>query len=414
MPRSRPPWGLAVLLAGLAMVSPFSIDTFFPSFRAMSAEFGLTGWQIQQTLTVYLLPYAAMVLVYGPLSDAIGRRPVVIAGMLLYAAGSIACALAPSYAALLVFRAMQGMTAGAGLVIGRTVVRDLYEGPQAQRLMSLITMIFGLAPAVAPVVGGWIHVMLGWRSVFGFLVLLGLALAVACIVRLPETHPPARRRPLDLRGLVGHSLMVLRDREFLLLALAASSSFASLMLFVGAAPAVVLDHWRLAETQFAALFVPIIIGFTAGAWLSGRLAGRIAPRRQVDIAFAVALAGAGLLVALELAGGRRLLLQQITLAMMGAGVQLGFPVLTLRMLDLFPAVRGSVASMQSFVALLVTSTIFGVVAPLLHGSLLTLAVGALLCTLLALSLWRAARRMAHPSGARRRGAPGEVSRQTQE
>jgi len=148
--RAAAPIGLAALLAGLSMLSPFSIDTFFPSFRAISAEFSLSTLEIQQTLTAYLLPYAFMSLVHGPLSDALGRRPVVLAGLVLYAAASLACALAPGFGTLLAFRAMQGMTAGAGFTVSRAIVRDLYEGPQAQRLMALITMIFGLAPAVMP------------------------------------------------------------------------------------------------------------------------------------------------------------------------------------------------------------------------------------------------------------------------
>ena len=157
-----------------------------------------------------MLPYAVMVLLHGPISDAVGRRPVVLVGISLYALASLACAFAPNFAMLLVFRAVQGMTAGTGLVIGRAIVRDLHEGPQAQRLMAVITMIFGIAPAIAPVIGGWIHVALGWRSVFGFMVLIGLALVLASWVRLPETHPPARRLPFDRQppGLhrLGHRL----------------------------------------------------------------------------------------------------------------------------------------------------------------------------------------------------------------
>lgn len=386
-------WTLAALIAGLAMVSPFSIDTFFPSFRAISAEFHLTDWQIQQTITVYMLPYAVMALVHGPISDAIGRRPVVIVGIFLYALSSAVCAFAPSFTVLLVCRAVQGMTAGAGLVVGRAVIRDLHEGPQAQRLMATITMIFGIAPAIAPVIGGWIHVALGWRSVFGFMVLLGLALMLASWVRLPETHPHSRRVPFDLRRLAATSWRILSDRHFQLLALASGINFATMLVLVGAAPAIVLDHWHLKETQFAYLFVPLIIGFTLGAGASGRLAGRVAPARQVEAGFAFLLAGTGLLLALHVSMPRPpLLLQHFAIVLLATGVQLVFPVLTLRILDLFPHHRGSVSSAQSFVSLVFSSLVMGMVVPMLSHSFALLAAGAFTLALLAFGCWRLAAR----------------------
>lgn len=390
--------GLAALLAGLAMLSPFSIDTFFPSFRAIAAEFGVGEWQLQQTLTVYLLPYGVMALVHGPLSDTFGRRPVVLAGLVLYALASAACALAPSFAMLLVFRAVQGMTAGAGLVVGRAIIRDLYDGPQAQRLMSVVTLIFGLAPAVAPIVGGWIHVGFGWRAIFAFMVLIGVVLLFASSLALPETHPPQRRLPFRAGALVRTASRIASDREFVLLALAAGLNFSAIILFIGAAPAIVLEHWQLSETQFAWLFVPLIAGFMIGAGLSGRLAGRIAPKRQVDAGFALMLAGTGAMLALHALASPPIPLQQVLLVAMGAGAQLVFPVLTLRMLDLFPDARGSAASVQSFLALMISSLMMGVAVPVLNDSLARLAAGAFGAASLAFVLWWAEQRI-QPIGA---------------
>src|SRR5690606_7779194 len=150
--------GLAALLAFLSMVSPFALDTFFPSFPAIAQQFSLSALQLQQTLTAYLLPYGLTMLLHGPLSDAYGRRRVILIGVSLFALASLACAFAPSFGWLLAFRAVQGATAGAGMVVSRAIVRDLYSGHEAQRLMSLMTMLFGFAPAIAPVIGGWVHV----------------------------------------------------------------------------------------------------------------------------------------------------------------------------------------------------------------------------------------------------------------
>lgn len=387
-------FGLAVLLAGLSMVSPFSIDTFFPSFRAMEADLGVSRLQMQQTLTAYMLPYAVTALFHGPLSDALGRRPVIIWGLGFYTLGSLACVLAPNFASLLVFRALQGATAGAGMVVGRAIVRDLYEGAEAQRLMSLVTLIFGVAPALAPVVGGWIHVVMGWRAVFAFLALFGLTMVIATHIRLPETHPPEHRVPFSLRTLAAGAYRVIRDRQFLLLALAASFNFLGVFCYIGAAPALILDHWQLGETQFIWLFLPVIAGFTLGATLSGQLAGRMPPMRQAGFGFAliVVTCTVRLLLHWQFASVP-IYLQQIALFLSGIATQLVFPVLTLRMLDLFPKARGSAASMQSFVSLSVASLTVGVLVPLVQASLAHLALLSALSVWLGFALWRLERRL---------------------
>src|SRR4051812_31549441 len=213
---------LAVLIGGLSMVSPFSIDTFFPAFHAMEKALHVGPWQLQQVITAYMLPFAFASLVHGPLSDAIGRRPVMIGGMALYTVGSIACTAAQNYEQLIAARVIQGLTAGVGVVIGRAVIRDLYEGPRAQKLMAATTMIFSIAPAVAPIIGGWAHVAFGWRAVFAFMVLCGLVFAFSAWWKLPETLPPTLRIPFNGRKLVSTSLTVLRHPEFIMLACAAA------------------------------------------------------------------------------------------------------------------------------------------------------------------------------------------------
>jgi DHA1 family bicyclomycin/chloramphenicol resistance-like MFS transporter len=382
--------GLAVLLAALATVSPFSIDTFFPSFPAMQAQFALSAWQMQQTLTAYLIPFAIMSLVLGPLSDALGRRPIVLVGLAVYSAASVACAVSPTFAWLLTFRAVQGMSAGVGMAIGRAIVRDLHEGPEAQRLMSTVSMIFGIAPAFAPVVGGWIHVAFGWRSVFGFMVLIGIALMIASYLRLPETHPEERRSPLHPGNLARTAWRIASDREFILLALSAGVTMCAMMTYLGAAPAIVLGFWHLTETQFAWLFVPIIAGFMLGAWLSGRFAGRIPGRRQAAIGFTVSLASSGLGVLLQaLVHPLPIVAQEVLIGIDAVGVQLVLPILALRMLDLFPKSRGSAASVQSCVMLLIGAACIGVAVPALAGSLVYLAAASMAATLAAFVLWSA-------------------------
>lgn len=385
-------WGLAVLLAALSMVSPFSIDTFFPSFHAIAAEFGLSKWALQQTLTVYMLPLSAMSLVQGPLSDSIGRRRVILMGLSVYTLASIGCTLAPTFGLLLLFRALQGTGAGVGMIVGRAVIRDLYDGPQAQKLLSLVTMIFAFAPAVAPVIGGWIHATLNWRAVFGFMALFGIVLTFTSYFKLPETHPPERRARLHVPELTRTAGRVVAHKEFLLLAVAMGANFATVMCFIGAAPAVVVDHWHLKETQFAWLFGPVISGFVVGAWVSGRMAGRARGATQCGIGFAFALTGGFLMLALQAAFPEPpILAQQVLLGCIAIGVQLISPVLGLRMLDLFPHARGSAASVQSCVSIVISAAVFGGLVPLLSGSMLTLAEGSVCAALVSFGLWLSAR-----------------------
>jgi len=382
-------WGMAALLAALAMVSPFSLDTFYPSFPAISQEFSLTTWQIQQTITVYMLPFALMTLIQGPLSDALGRRPVVLAGLIIYSIASVACVFAPSFAVLLAFRALQGMSAGVGMAVGRAIIRDLHEGPQAQKLMATISMIFSIAPAIAPVLGGWIHVWFGWRFVFGFMVITGVSLCVLSYILLPETHPFERRAKLDVGGLGRTLLRIASNRTFMMYALALGTTFSAMITFIGAAPAIVLGHWHLAETQFAYVFVPLIIGIMGGAFLSGRLAGRLTGTKQIKIGYTLTLAGGVLSVMLQtLWDSPPIFPQQVLITMMALGVQLMMPIYALRMLDMFPEVRGSAASVQSCVMLGVGALFLGGIVPAISHSMVLLTLGALIAALIGFLIWR--------------------------
>ena len=382
-------WKLAVLLAALSMVGPFTIDTFFPSFHAIAADFGLSKWAVQQTLTAYMLPLSIMSLIQGPVSDALGRRPVVLTGLCMYTLASVGCAFAPNFAMLLLFRALQGVSAGVGMIIGRAVIRDLFEGPQAQKLLSLVTMLFAFAPAVAPVIGGWIHVTLGWHAVFGFMALFGLSLALGAYWLLPETHPEDKRSRLHVRTLARTAWSVVCHREFLLLAVAMGANFAALMGFIGAAPFVVVDHWHLKETEFANLFVPVIGGLISAAFVSGRMAGRFTYAQQSRLGFMLAMSGSGLMILiLAIFPAASIFIQQIILAMIAFGAQLAGPTLSLRMLDLFPHARGSAASVQSCVSIAISALVFGFIAPALSDSMLSLAEGSFCAALIGFGLWR--------------------------
>ena len=383
--QSAVPLGLAALLACLSMISPFSIDTFFPSMRAMQAQFDISALSVQQTITAYFIPYAVMSLVHGPLSDALGRRLVVLWGLLLYTVASLACAVAPSFAALLLFRAIQGMTAGAGLTVGRAIIGDLYKGADAQRLMSVVTVMFSLAPAIAPVVGGYIHIFYSWRGVFFFLTFIGAALFFVCYRLLPETHPISKRVSLHFGTLSRNVCKILCNSKFLFLAMCSAMQFAAVMLYIGSAPAIILDTWELSETEFIYLFLPVISGFLLGAITSGKLAGHSDPRKLMLLGLLLTIMASllGIVLNIFIMEPPRLT-QQLVIFCTALGVQFVFPVVTIRVMALYPQWRGSVAAVQSFLQLAIASFMMGIVAPLLHGNLGYIACSSFFLALSAL------------------------------
>lgn len=378
---------LAPILAGMAMLGPFTIDAFFPAFRAMEADFGVSPEVMQQSLSVYLIAFAAMSLLHGPLSDAYGRRGVVLWSLILFALATVGCALSPSYELLLVYRAMQGVCAGAGMIVGRAIIRDRYDGADAQRLMSQVSFIFGFAPAIAPIVGGFVLGAAGWRAIFWLLAGFTVLLVLAALAALPETHPRERRTRLAWGPLGRTYRCVARDRRFMLLGFGAALNFSALFTYIAAAPSVVLNLLHLNERQFAWLFVPVIAGMMLGSATSARMAGQLTPVRTVTIGFSLM----GLGTALNLAGSALLAPMVpwfvLPIGVIGMGVTLAFPTLTLLMLDRFPAVRGAAASVQATISLAVSAVVSGVVAPLVHASPIGLALAAAAMTGAGFALW---------------------------
>jgi DHA1 family bicyclomycin/chloramphenicol resistance-like MFS transporter len=380
---------LAVLLGGLAMFGPFSIDTIFPAFPQMGAQLAADKVALQQTISVYLIAYALMSVVHGPLSDAIGRRRVILGGLFVFTLASAGCALSMNLETLLWFRALQGLSAGVGLIVGRAVIRDVLHGSDAQRLMSQVSMIFGIAPAIAPVIGGWLLGWSAWPMIFWFLVLFSIVLWFATLFGLPETHPPASRLPLRPRPLLRDYVAIFLNPRFQRLAAAGTFNFGALFLYIASAPAFVLDLMKLNERSFAWFFVPMISGMMIGAFISGRIAGRIDGARQVRIGFACC----GVAVAVNIL--YNLLVPEPTvpwavLPMMlnSFGIALVFPILTLAILDMYPRQRGSASSLQAFCGLVSNAVIAGVLSPLLSHSGLHLALGAAVFSVLGWAFWR--------------------------
>ena len=385
----RPPDLLAVIvLAVLGMVGPFSIDTVFPAFHQLGADYGVDELALQQLVSIYLVSFAVMSLFHGPLSDAVGRKPVVLVGAAIYTAASVAAVFAPTLGVLLATRALQGLSAGAGQIISRAMVRDLFAGEKAQRTMAHISMIFGLAPAAAPIVGGWILGWSDWRGIFWFLAGFGVLMFVLMAGFMPETHPASARVPLRVGQVLGDLTDVVRHPAGRRLALTGAFNFAGMFLYVSSAPAFVFGLLGLGVGDFWVLFVPLIAGMALGSWTSGRLAHH-SGRRLASWGYLISLAGGVLNLAVALTPGLpRLPWALVFLPVFTFGVAIAFPILTLAMLEEFPTRRGAASSVQSFASLMLNAVVAGAVAPLLGTSLAGLAAGALAFMVAAWLMWR--------------------------
>ena len=367
--------GIAALLASLSALGPFSIDTYLPAFPDIASTLGASQLDVQQTLSVYLLSFAVMTLWHGAISDRFGRRRVILWALALFGLASLGCVFASRIEHLWFWRAMQGISAGAGIVISRAIVRDLYDGAAAQRLMSQITMMFALAPAIAPLIGGWLQVLLGWRAIFAFLVLATLALFVACWYLLPETLPVEKRQSLRPAYLGRTYFQVLTSPPFLLACLALSMNFAGFFIYVLSAPVFLMQHLGLPETAFLWLFGPAMAGLMAGSWTSGRLAGKLSLNRSIALGYGIMSAAALGNLLLNLGTTPALPWAVAPLFVYTFGMSLAMPCLTIFALDPFPAQRGLAASCQTFLQSGFNGLAAALIAPMLWGSTRSLALG---------------------------------------
>ncbi len=382
-----PRWALAVLLACLGMLGPFSIDTYLPAFTGIAASIGATPVEMQQTLSAYLFGFALMNLFHGALSDSLGRRPVVLWGIALFTLASAGCALSQHIGALVLFRALQGMAAGAGIVVSRAVIRDMFPPADAQRVMSQVTIYFGVAPAIAPMVGGFLFIHVGWHAIFWFLTGVGTLLWVANFRLLPETLHAAQRQPFNARNLMRGYGQMLSNPRFITLALASGIPFNGMFLYVLSAPVFLGEHLGLQPGQFFWFFTLTIGGIMAGAFLSGRLAGRIKPKHQIRHGFVIMLLVSLANLVLNLLFTAQAWWAMLPIAVFSFGWALMVPVVTLLVLDLVPERRGMASSLQACIGSAANALVAGVISPLVMHSTVALATASLLMMSIGIVAW---------------------------
>ena len=384
----KSPAVLTVLFALCTMLGPLGIDTYLPSFQAIGQEFSASPATVQQTLSAYVIAMGATMLFYGTLSDTFGRRRVMIFSGAGYCITSLVAAFAPSIESLIVMRFMQGLTAGSGMVIMRAMVQDRYQGAEAQRKMAFVMMIFGVAPALAPIFGGWLQTHGGWRASFYFLSAFGALLALLCWRVLPETLAPEKRVPLKLGVISANYLRALSNRRFRTMLLGLGLMAGASSVYISSAAEFVVTVLRKDVTSFAWLFIPLIGGTMVGSAISGTFAKRLSMRTQKKIGYGcLVLACASNLLYNSLTAQPEVPWAVLPIAIYTLGISLLMPILTIETMGQFPEMRGLASSLQGFTQMAVFSLISSLLVPHLFHSGLLLAVGQSVVVATGMLVW---------------------------
>ena len=363
-----------ITLAALASLAPFAIDTYLPAFHILSEDLSTNPEAIQQSLTFYLIPYTVMLLIHGPISDGIGRIKTMQWGLTLFLLASLGCAFSTTVESLWFFRALQGIGGGAGSVVARAMVRDLYQGAEAQRVMATVQILFGIAPAIAPMIGG---LLLGfhWQGIFIFLALYAAISMFMGSRILPETIKKNMLVPFTFKGIIEKYKLLLKSKEFILLILAISANFSAFFIYVLASPIFLIDHLGFTSNQFGYLFIPTVAGMMIGSFIAKKTAGIVKPSLVLKFGyywmFFISLAN---LIFCNFMPNYPLFNIGF-IALYNIGMASAMPIISLAGLDCFPKMRGTAASGQAFMQMLFASVVAGLLVPVLWFSPFGLSIG---------------------------------------
>ncbi len=384
-------FALTALLAALTAIGPLSTDLYLPSLPDIGRAFDVTSPRVQLTLSAYLIGFAAGQIVYGPVSDRLGRRPVLLVAVAIFCVGSLICTLAPSIDILIAARLLQSFGAAGAIVLARAVVRDLYSGARAGKELSVMGAIMAIAPIAGPVIGGLLHTAFGWRSAFAALLLAGLLLGLAAWLRLPETLK-VRAEPISARSILASYRALLARQDFRLYVGIASACYTGLFAWLSSASFILQDLYGLTPLAFAIMFLPSAFGYLTGALIASRIVSRIGIDRTIGFG-AGALLGGGLAMIATLAvvpHSAFAIVLPVSLYTIGLG--LTFPQAMAGGLSPFPERAGAASSLLGFVPQIAAAIAGITVVALLDTTAWPLAVALTLMGALTLLFWLMSRR----------------------
>ncbi|TFF14416.1 Bcr/CflA family efflux MFS transporter [Pseudomonas sp. BCA14] len=399
MPRSLA--HLALLLGLITAIGPFAIDSYLPALPTLGASLHASPAAVQMSLTVFFVIIGVCQLFYGPISDVFGRKPPIYAGLAIFAVASVGCALAPTIEVLIGFRALQAFGACAGMVIPRAIVRDLYTGHEAARLMALLMLVMSVSPILAPLAGSVVISLWSWREVFAVLAVVSLLCLVMTIVQLPETHPAERRLGRTLGNAIGSYGVLLRDPVFIGLSLVSGFGLATFFVFIGSAPFVYIEYFGLTPTQFSLCFALNAASFFTMSQLTARLSARfgLAPLIRWSV---IAVAGVLGLLAVTTAWSSNLALM-MSLLFIGFGfLGLLLPAAGVLSLEDHGAVAGSASALLGAIQMITGAACMALVGVFADHTPAPMLVGIALCAAAALlvTLWTLRRLPSHLTSAR--------------
>ena len=384
---------MTATLALLTSLGPLSTDMYLPSLPGIAAEFGTTIARVQLTLSAFLIGFAAGQIVYGPLSDRYGRRPLLFAGLAIFSAGSALCALAPDVDTLIGGRVLQALGASGPIVLARAMVRDLYEGARAGRELSRMGTIMGVVPAIAPILGSFIEVWSGWRMTFWLTLALGLGLALLIGLRLPETLRMRNPEPLSLPGIFRGFGKLLENRTYRVYVLIAAFTYAGLFAFISGSSFVLQGVYGLNEMGFAISFAIMVAGYIAGTLLAQRFVGTYGLQKIIGAGVACqAGGGLAMLAGVAIASSQGLLPSLAVTAPMtlyALGVGLTLPQTQASAMAPFPERAGAASSFLGLCQMLFAAIVGVMVGHALGASAWPLAIAIAVTGLAAFGVFAA-------------------------
>lgn len=377
---------IAVLLTAVVAFGPISTDLYLPSLPGIARHFGTDAAAVQATLSMFLLGFAGGQIIYGPLSDRYGRRPVLVSGVAVYLAATMACAIAESIEALIGARFFQALGACSGVVLVRAIVRDIYAPERAGSVLAYMGSAMAVAPMIGPVIGGQLEINFGWRANFVFLLAFSAAILLAVVGVLDETNKRLDPTALAPRRMLANFREMLSSRRYLGCMAAASFCYSGLFAFISASSFVLIDVVGLMPDAFGLSFAIMVVGYMLGAISAGRLIQRMGLDRTMLTGGILAGAGGPAMALLAIHAMEDITATAVVVPMMfyAAGVGLVMPSTTAAAIGPYPEKAGAASSLLGFIQMCVAAAVGATVAHILDGTARPMAIAIAACGLLTL------------------------------